>query len=297
MKRFFTILLIIIICIYSFPKVSSAINSNNTFKIAIIDVTDKDVAKYGRFPWSRDIHAKALKKLNMYGAKGVLFDFIFSEPDARWPERDSFFSNAIKESKIPVFIPYMFLKEGGDVAFSYKVDTMRVDEASHIKKVAQVLPALSQFAVNATNTGYINVYPDKDYVLKSVPVVLQWHDKFYPFIGINIAAYYKKIPIYEIYLKSKMLHVGSSKFRLNKDASLELDFGKPFTKYIHLSYSDLFEEDLTNQIKDKFIIMSFNASGLSDFFVTKSSNRFPGSEVHAVFLDFVLNWLVDSIER
>ncbi|MBW1695037.1 MAG: CHASE2 domain-containing protein [Deltaproteobacteria bacterium] len=291
MKRFFTILLIIIICISSFPKVSSAINSNNnnTFKIAIIDVTDKDVAKYGRFPWSRDIHAKALKKLNVYGAKGVLFDFIFSEPDARWPERDSFFSNAIKESKIPVFIPYMFLKEGGAEAFSYKVDRMRVDDASHIKKVSQVLPALSQFAVNATNTGYINVYPDKDYVLKSVPVVLQWHDKFYPFIGINIAAYYKKVPIYEIYLKNKMLHVGSSKFRLNKDASLELDFGKPFTKYIHLSYSDLFEEDLTNQIKDKFIIMSFNASGLSDFFVTKSSNRFPGSEVHAVFLDFFFN--------
>lgn len=297
MKRFIIISFLIIICTSSFTKVSSAINSNNTFKIAIIDVTDKDIANYGRFPWSRDVHAKALKKLNVYGAKGVLFDFIFSEPDNRWPERDSAFSNAIKDSKIPVFIPYIFLKEGGEVAFSYKIDTTRVDDASHIKKVSQVLPALSQFAVNATNTGYINVYPDKDYVLKSVPVVLQWHDKFYPFIGINIAAYYRKVPISEIYLKNKMLHVGSSKFRLNKEASLELDFGKPFTKYIHLSYSDLFKEDLTSQIKDKFIIMSFNASGLSDFFVTKSSNRFPGSEVHAVFLDFILNQLVDRIER
>ncbi len=297
MKRFFTIPFLIIICASSFPKVSSAINSNNTFKIAIIDVTDKDIANYGRFPWSRDIHAKALKKLNVYGAKGVLFDFMFSEPDSRWPERDSVFSNAIKESKIPVFVPYMFLKEGGAVDFSYKVDTMRVDDASHIKKMSQVLPALSQFAVNATNTGYFNVFPDKDYVLKSISVVLQWNGKFYPFIGINIAAFYKKVPIYEIYLKNKMLHIGSSKFSLNKDASLELDFGKPFTKYIHLSYSDLLEEDLTSQIKDKFIIMSFNASGLSDFFVTKSSNRFPGSEVHAVFLDFVLNRLDDRIER
>lgn len=297
MKRFFTVLFLIIICTPSFQKVSLAINSNNTFKIAIIDVTDKDVANYGRFPWSRDIHAKALKKLNEYGAKGVLFDFIFSEPDARWPEKDSVFSNAIKESKIPVFIPYMFLKEGGAVTFSCKVDTMSVDDASHIKQVSQVLPALSQFAVNATHTGYINVFPDKDYILKRIPIVLQWHDKFYPFIGINIVAYYKKVPISEIYFKNKMLHIGSSKFRLNKDASLELDFGKPFTKYIHLSYSDLLKENLTNQIKGKFIIMSFNASGLSDFFVTKSSNRFPGSEVHAVFLDFVLNRLVDRIER
>ena len=289
-KRYVVILILLLITCWSSPvKIISAREGKNSFKIVIIDVTDKDIAKYGRFPWSRDIHAEALNKLNRQGAKGVLFDFIFSEPDARWPEKDSIFSDAIKKSKIPVFIPYMFLQEGGAETFSTTVEAVAVDDPSHIKKMKQVLTALPLFAVNAAMTGYINVFPDKDYVLKDIPMVLEWQGKFYPFIGVGIAAYYSKVSIQDIYIKNRRLHIGSANFRLNKNAGIEFDFGKPFKKYIHLSYSDLLERDITNQIKDKFIIMSFNASGLSDFFVTKKSNRFPGSEVHAVFLDFVLN--------
>ena len=67
--------------------------------IVIIDVTDRSMARYGRWPWPRDLHGEALKMLNLAEIKGVYFDFIFSEKDARWPEKDLAFSESIRTSR------------------------------------------------------------------------------------------------------------------------------------------------------------------------------------------------------
>lgn len=41
-------------------------------------------------------------------------------------------------------------------------------------------------------------------------------------------------------------------------------------------------------IRGKFVIMGFNATGMSDFVVAASSDRYPGAEVHAVLIDSIL---------
>lgn len=290
MKRLIVFIIALIIPCSTFSiQHDSGKNRDNVTEILIIEVTDKDIGKYGRFPWGRDIHGKALNMLSSYKAKGVYFDMVFSEPDSRWPEKDSAFSIAIQESEIPVFIPYFFVNEGGKQAFPYPVRGIKVDDASHIKKMkSQVLPSLSQFVSN-TNTGYINVFLDKKDILKDITMIVQWNGKYYPFIGITIAAHYFKTPIEEVYLRDRTLHIGKVKVKLRTGAKIRPDFGKPFKKYKHYAYSDLLEGKLANKIPSKFIIMGYNATGLSDFLVTTSSNRFPGSEVLAVFIDYMLN--------
>ena len=290
MKKLIAFIITLIIpCSTLSTQLDSGKNRDNLTEILIIEVTDKDISKYGRFPWGRDIHGKALKMLSSYKAKGVYFDMVFSEPDSRWPEKDSAFSIAIQESDIPVFIPYCFVKEGGKQTFPYLVRGIKVDDASHIKKMkSQVLPSLKQFVMN-TNTGYINVFLDKNEILKDITTIVQWKGKYYPFIGITIAAHYFKTPIEEVYLRNRTLHIGKAKVKLRTGANIRPDFGKPFKKYKHYAYSDLLEGKLANKIQSKFIIMGYNATGLSDFFVTTSSNRFPGSEVLAVIIDYMLN--------
>jgi len=291
MKRLilFNIIFIISCSDVSIHNISTK-NRHNVTEIVIIDVTDKDIKKYGRFPWGRNIHAKALNILSDYEVKGVLFDMVFSEPDSRWPEKDITFSTAIKEAKIPVFIPYFFVKEGGMEAFPYHVEAIKVDDASHINHMKyQVLPSLPQFVTNSTNTGYINVFLDKNNVLKDITTIVEWNGKYYPFIGITIATHFCNVSMDEVYLEKGTLHLGPAKLNLRKSAKFRPAFGKPFKKYKHFAYSNLLEGNLVNKIRGKFIIMGFNATGLSDFLVTKSSNRFPGSEVHAVFIDYMLN--------
>ena len=67
-KRYVVMLIsLLIACWLSPSKIVFARKGKDRFNIVIIDVTDKDIAKYGRFPWSRDIHAEALVLKNRGG--------------------------------------------------------------------------------------------------------------------------------------------------------------------------------------------------------------------------------------
>ena len=270
---------------------------NNAFgeeiktEIVIIEVTDKDIKKYGRFPWSRDIHGKALNILSRYRVKGVLFDMVFSEPDSRRPEKDQQFTHAIAKANIPVFIPFFFVNPGGGIqAFPYKVKTINVIESSDVKRLKlDVLPSLPKFVESTAGTGYVNIFPNNKGILEEITTVVEWNKKYYPFIGIAIVAHYFEIDLNKIFLKEETIYFGSKKLGLTKRAGFRADFSEPFKKYKHFSYSELLEERIENKIKGKFIIIGFNATGLSDFQVTKASNRYPGTEIHATFIDYMLN--------
>lgn len=265
--------------------------TNNT-EIMIIDVTDRDIKKYGRFPWTRDIHGKAVSILSQKKARGVLFDMVFSEADTRSPEKDQKFAHAIAEADIPVFIPFFFVRPGGGMQiFPYPVQTVSVTDPSNIKSIKlDVLPSLEKFINSTPGSGFNNIFPNTRGVLEDIITVLAWNKKYYPFIGITIAAYYFNIPVNKIILRKDILYFGSKQLKLGKEAAFRPDFGSPFNKYKHYAYSDLFEEKI-DHIKGKFVIMGYNATGLSDFVVTKSNNRFPGTEIHAVFIDYLLNEL------
>ena len=54
-------------------------------EIAVILVDDRSLAALGRWPFSRHLFAKALEALNREGAKLVVFDLLFAEPDEPVP--------------------------------------------------------------------------------------------------------------------------------------------------------------------------------------------------------------------
>jgi len=61
--------------------------------IEIVVIEDEDLAEIGRFPWPRNILAKAIHNLAMAGAKVIALDIMFNEPE------ESFGLKTIKELK------------------------------------------------------------------------------------------------------------------------------------------------------------------------------------------------------
>lgn len=261
--------------------------------IIIIDVTDKDIARYGRWPWSRDRHAKALDILNRSDARAVLFDYIFSEEDTRWPDKDRIFSKSIATSKVPVFLPFVFVQEGGREDFPFPVSKIFSSAPEDIIGLddRMVLPPLKKFQEKAAGVGFINVFPGKDDVLRNLHLVVRWKGSCYPLLDLLIALHLRGISLEEVRYEKGSIHVGSSLIAISPDGSVKPDFGKPFTRYRHFPYSDLLDKKLEEEVRGKLVIMSVRATGLSDFLVTESSNRFPGSEIHAEAVDFILRKL------
>jgi len=72
-------------------RLSASGERNPDIEIVVID--DEDLAEIGRFPWPRNILAKAVHNLAMAGAKVIALDIMFNEPE------ESFGLKTIKELK------------------------------------------------------------------------------------------------------------------------------------------------------------------------------------------------------
>jgi len=66
-------------------------------KISIAAIDDETVAKMG-FPFPRRFHAKLIDRLSELGAKAIIFDVMFLEPDKRDPENDKLLLVSVKKA-------------------------------------------------------------------------------------------------------------------------------------------------------------------------------------------------------
>jgi CHASE2 domain-containing sensor protein/two-component sensor histidine kinase len=66
--------------------------------IVILAVDDDDIFRVGQWPWPREIHARAIDRLTEAGARAVLLDILFSEPDRRAPLTDEMFADAVRRN-------------------------------------------------------------------------------------------------------------------------------------------------------------------------------------------------------
>ena len=264
-------------------------------RLVLIDITDRDLARYGRYPWPRDIHGLAVAALNKAQAKGVLFDFIFTDPDAMRPEKDAAFGEALKRSRIPIFLPYSFVPEGGQRHLPDSAQVLQCPpEAGLIQAAPEVLPPLP--VLSSALMGHINVYYDQDEVLRTIRVAVKWQGRCYPYLGLVAAAALGGVPWDQVKLSGETLEVGPATLPLEKGAALRLAFGAQRPKYKHYCYCQLLDGQIDDQVRGKFVIMAVNATGWNDFHVTPAGNRFPGPEIHALFLDQVLTALETARE-
>ncbi|MCX5705826.1 MAG: CHASE2 domain-containing protein, partial [Candidatus Omnitrophica bacterium] len=143
--------------------------------IVIIEITDDDIAKVGRWPWKRTWHATITQALTDLGAKSIYFDIIFSESSDE--QDDLVFEEALKRSK-NVYLPFAFQSGKFDIQSAF-VPIKRF--ASHIK-----------------GTGTTNIWPDDDGIIRRIPLLIPADKTIYPHIALKIALDYTDFTLQEI---------------------------------------------------------------------------------------------------
>ena len=57
----------------------------------------KELAQPRNAAWDRALHARLVERLTQAGARAIVFDIVFSEPDSSSPASDAHFAAAIKK--------------------------------------------------------------------------------------------------------------------------------------------------------------------------------------------------------
>ena len=77
----------------------SAHRSQTSGRVVIVDVDERSLARFGRWPWPRGQLARLLEKIEALGAASVGIDMIFAEPDETPPSPAQQASSTLKRAE------------------------------------------------------------------------------------------------------------------------------------------------------------------------------------------------------
>ena len=266
--------------------------------IATID--EKSINKLGRFPWPRSVWGRVVDRLTEEGAKVIVFDVFFTEPEN--VESDDLFQRAIMRSG-RVILPVVFdfteagYKESGFT--DKKQDFMLPSAYSVIKNTDEpfapfeakmVLPTLLRFSSVANSLAHINMIPDGDGTLRWESLAIGFQGDFYAPIGLQAAWLYKGLKKEDLALDFKgEVHLGDTVIPTDSNARMLINYRGPNGTFPMYSISDILDRATPpGTFKDKIILIGATAIGIYDLRVTPFSPNMAGIEKHASVVDNIL---------
>jgi adenylate cyclase len=151
-------------------------------QIIIVDIDERSLEKmrgeFGRWPWPRETLAGVLEWLNQQGAKAIVFDILFADPDTLNPASDLAFVEAVRNSS-NTFFPVLRLNPKNDALSQVTADQLQgftsrtIDDSKPAPSLA-VVPPVFDALVQSGRMGFHNIYADKDGMHRMYRL---WEDK------------------------------------------------------------------------------------------------------------------------
>ncbi|MBF0493532.1 MAG: diguanylate cyclase [Candidatus Omnitrophica bacterium] len=260
-------------------------NSLSTQPINIIEITNADIDKIGRWPWKRMWHAAMTKVLTDLGAKVIYFDVIFSEKAD--DVDDALFAEAIKASG-KVYLPYIFSGK------NYDNDS--------------ALYPIERFSSSVKNMGSMNIYPDMDGSIRRMPMVfLSGKGEASPHVVLRMASDYLGQKIDTAEIKNEKLILSGAPGRnaivvpLIDHTNLLINWRGTWTKsFRHYDFLDVlaaFQKSADGEapdmdlkvFKNSICLIGISAYGLYDIKPVPVESEYPGIGIIANALDTILS--------
>jgi PAS domain S-box-containing protein len=265
--------------------------------VAIVEIDEKSLAQFGRWPWPRDLVGLLARRILEHGAAAVVFDMMFPEAD-RSGTRGEIFAEAL--SGKPTVIGYIWRfdsRHGSSAACSVQSLPLAVASPNTAGQAAflrasDAVCSEPQLSRAAAGNGFLNAAPDRDGKVRRIPLVIEYGDRYYPSLALAAVAVYRR--------PSTMLLTadanGASRLYLDRQAvSLEgpsfmrLRFRGPPRTFSYVSGADVLAgRAAADTLRGKIVVVGGTALGLENPFGTPVDPLFPGVEIQATTVDNLL---------
>lgn len=246
--------------------------------VLIVDIDERTLAalseKNGRWPWSRDVLADGLQKFNDLGAKAVLFNVMFSDPDKNNPDADAAMDVTAQMNHATAF-PLIRLNPKND-----SLSQLRASQISgvQLKKdhvaestIAAILP---MFGAMHDRLGVTNQKPDEDGIIRKYP--LRWEEATF------------LLPS----MVQRTADLAGADISMAPN-SISLNWRNKKGRYNRISFSDVLLDQIkpeqVKEFKDAFVVLSLSAPGLGQTKPTSVASVEDDGEILATALDDALH--------
>lgn len=297
--------------------------------LAIVDIDEKSLARYGQWPWSRTMLAELVNRLLDAGALAIGLDMLLSEPDRSSPDylrnslkaqrgldvaisgippelmdNDQFFSSTIKDRPVVLGAFGLFDEARLPESLPKSIGAVELtpegapNPREKLKEAKGMLLPLKKFSDEAP-IGIINANVPSDGVIRSVPLLTRAKDNLYP--ALSLRALMAAQGNGTLFLQSdhdglKGLRSADTDIPVEPDGSFRPFYLGPARTYPYLSAADILDGKINReQLEDRIIFVGSSAWGLLDMRSTPLDPAMPGVEIHAVIADNILSGLKISI--
>lgn len=291
--------------------------------VRILDIDEESLRRIGQWPWPRDRLAQAVTKLEELGAAAITLDMIIAEPDRVSPDRilaelpngpekdaiapllagrshDRALAQALQSS--PSVIGLVLVNDNArrapvKAAFAEVGDRTRFF-VPHFEGVVEPLPMLSAAALGI---GVVTWVPDRDLIVRRVPLVFQAGDHLVPSLALETLRVAQRASTVTIRSSNasgetafgqpsgvNTVRVGDRAFQTDPDSSVRIRYaGARPERYV--PFWKLMEDEATQDaLRGRVVLVGSSAAALSDLRSTPMQDSVPGVEVHAELLEQML---------
>jgi adenylate cyclase len=222
--------------------------------LVTIEINNQTIRKMGQWPWDRNKVSVELIKLYQAGAAIVVVPILFADPDRFG--KDAVLARTLKRT--PTVIGQIPSNDKSDSGVVRGVANVGADWKPWVYSYPGVVGPIPELAKSANAVGMMVIAPEKDGVVRRMPLVVAVGGKLYPSISMEIL----RMAAGDISFQMKTGIAGVEKLRIPKykmidtdaNGNIWLDFKWKTPVYaLHEKLPDL---------TGKIVILSMTASGL-----------------------------------
>ena len=284
----------------------SASDGLRSERIAIVDIDENSLKKFGQWPWPRTVLAELIDAIASQDPLCVVLDMLFAESDRTNSSNDAVLAQSL--ARVPVLLGYQFLAHSEDanpkdclllpLHITLAVPSGNPKITLDLLTARSISCALPQLSAASVSEGFLNVFPDNDGVIREVPLVMGWQSKLYPSLGLATALFVLKDPSVTLHVSRngvEQLELRTQSppseriIPLDQYGQLNVNYRGKAKTFPYISALDLMDHNRRGDFFNKKIVfVGTSAAGLSDLRTSPLGTNIPGVEIQATVTDNVL---------
>lgn len=290
-------------------------------RVVILDIDEKSLAEYGRWPWNRARMARITQTLfDQYGIAALGFDVVWAEPETQ--QWQSLLSDAGAAELTPQLLSQIDTDRAfanslnGRMAalgyyFSNEPDAPTKNVLPQPVLSTRELPAnasaapdwrgytgnIRELMDSGTTAGHTNSLRDPDGIIRRVPLLIRHGDGYYESLSLAIMRQlFGGEPVKPVIVSSgaynrvEALQVGPLRLPVDGEIAALVSFRGPSHSFHYISLGDVLAGRVpAEDLMGKIVLIGTSAPGLGDNRATATDEIMPGVEVHANMIAAMLD--------
>ncbi len=288
----------------------------------VVDIDEESLARFGQWPWPRNVVADLVRALQDLGAGVIALDIVFSEPDrtspsrllAEWasrfglrnpvpaaplPDHDASLAEAFSRGRVVAGFGLLAAPNGRAPAAFTTMASIGGDPRGSVQRFEGAVPNLPALDEAAAGHGSFTISAGSDEIIRRLPLLMSAGPHLVPSLALDALRVMADEDTIKVRaerngdtLTGYTVRVGETDLPLDPSGSLWLHHPAPRSTPTVPAWRILDgaeRERVRPQVEGRAVLVGTSAVGLSDLRPTPMTPFEPGVNLHAGVLEQALS--------